>query len=86
MPLRSGLEGITILFIASPSYSGSTLLSLLLDSHSQISSVGELRLLSPKYRDRLTRMRNATLAKMREIGDTGLVPESMYENISKTSK
>jgi hypothetical protein len=28
-------------------------------------------------------MRNATLNKMREIGDTGLVPESMYEGISE---
>jgi hypothetical protein len=37
----------------------------------------------PKHQDRLARMRNATLNKMREIGDTGLVPESMYESISK---
>ena len=37
----------------------------------------------PKHQDRLARMRNATLNKMREIGDTGLVPESMYEGISK---
>ena len=37
----------------------------------------------PKHQDRLVRMRNATLNKMREIGDTGLVPESMYEGISK---
>ena len=28
-------------------------------------------------------MRKATLDKMREIGDTGIVPESMYEGISK---
>jgi arylsulfatase A-like enzyme len=39
----------------------------------------------PKHQDRLVRMRNATLSKMREIGDTGLVPESMYEGISKDS-
>ncbi len=37
----------------------------------------------PKHQDRLARMRDATLNKMREIGDTGLVPESMYESISK---
>jgi N-sulfoglucosamine sulfohydrolase len=37
----------------------------------------------PKHQDRLARMRHATLNKMREIGDTGLVPESMYEGISK---
>ncbi len=37
----------------------------------------------PKHQDRLARMRKATLNKMREIGDTGLVPESMYEGISK---
>lgn len=35
------------------------------------------------HQARLARMRDATLNKMREIGDTGLVPESMYENISK---
>lgn len=39
----------------------------------------------PKHQERLARMRNATLNKMREIGDTGLVPESMYETISKDS-
>ena len=39
----------------------------------------------PEHQDRLARMRNATLNKMREIGDTGLVPESMYETISKES-
>lgn len=39
----------------------------------------------PKHQDRLARMREATLNKMREIGDTGLVPESMYEGISKDS-
>ena len=37
----------------------------------------------PQHRERLVRMRNATLDKMREIGDTGIVPESMYEGISK---
>jgi arylsulfatase A-like enzyme len=37
----------------------------------------------PEHRERLERMRTATLNKMREIGDTGLVPESMYEGISK---
>lgn len=39
----------------------------------------------PKHQKRLARMREATLDKMREIGDTGLVPESMYEGISKDS-
>ena len=39
----------------------------------------------PMYQDRLVRMRNATLDKMREIGDAGIVPESMYESISKDS-
>ena len=37
----------------------------------------------PKHQARLARMREATLSKMREIRDTGLVPESMYERISK---
>lgn len=37
----------------------------------------------PSHRDRLARMRAATLNKMREIKDTGLVPESMYKGISK---
>jgi hypothetical protein len=37
----------------------------------------------PEHQDRLNRMRTATLNKMREIGDTGLVPESMYEDISR---
>lgn len=36
-----------------------------------------------RQQERLARMRNATLNKMREIGDTGLVPESMYESLSK---
>lgn len=39
----------------------------------------------PSHRERLDRMRSAMLNKMREIGDTGLVPESMYETISKDS-
>lgn len=39
----------------------------------------------PTHKERLARMRNATLDKMREIGDTGIVPESMYEGISKDS-
>lgn len=39
----------------------------------------------PKHQQRLARMRDATLNKMRELGDTGLVPESMYEGISKDS-
>ena len=39
----------------------------------------------PQHQDRLARMRQATLNKMREIGDTGLVPESMYESISQDS-
>lgn len=39
----------------------------------------------PQHQQRLARMRNATLNKMREIGDTGIVPESMYEGISKDS-
>lgn len=37
----------------------------------------------PEHQERLARMRKATFDKMREIGDTGLVPESMYESISK---
>jgi len=37
----------------------------------------------PQHQQRLARMRDATLNKMRDIGDTGLVPESMYANISK---
>ena len=37
----------------------------------------------PEQKARLNRMREATLNKMREIGDTGLVPESMYESISR---
>ncbi|MFT7602502.1 MAG: hypothetical protein ACI8VT_000064 [Saprospiraceae bacterium] len=39
---------ITILYIASPSYSGSTLLSRLLHAHNQIVSVGEQQVLSPQ--------------------------------------
>jgi arylsulfatase A-like enzyme len=35
-----------------------------------------------KHKARLESMRDATLNKMREIGDTGLVPESMYESVS----
>ncbi|MEM0924624.1 MAG: sulfatase-like hydrolase/transferase [Planctomycetota bacterium] len=38
----------------------------------------------PQFKDRLQRMREATLDKMREIRDTGIVPESMYPSISKT--
>ena len=36
----------------------------------------------PKHRKRLARMRAATLNKMREIGDAGIVPESMYNELS----
>ena len=36
----------------------------------------------PRYQDVLAKMRQATLAKMREIRDTGLVPEAMYNQIS----
>jgi N-sulfoglucosamine sulfohydrolase len=36
----------------------------------------------PKHRKTLSKMRQATLKKMREIRDTGLVPESMYNVIS----
>ena len=39
----------------------------------------------PKHQARLAHMREATLSKMKEIGDAGIVPESMYEGISKTS-
>ena len=39
----------------------------------------------PRHQKRLAEMRKATLDKMREIRDTGLVPESMYEGISKES-
>jgi arylsulfatase A-like enzyme len=38
-----------------------------------------------KHKARLDKMRDATLNKMREIGDTGIVPESMYEGISVDS-
>ena len=41
---------------------------------------------APKHQDRLARMRDAALNKMREIGDTGLVPEAMYEGILSLSK
>ena len=36
-------------------------------------------------KERLERMRRATYQKMREVLDTGIVPESMYADISKTS-
>ena len=36
----------------------------------------------PQHKARLVQMRTATLNKMREIADTGIVPESMYEGIS----
>lgn len=36
----------------------------------------------PKHRKTLSKMRQATLKKMREIRDTGLVPESMYNELS----
>ena len=39
----------------------------------------------PAHQERLKEMRSATLNKMKEIGDTGIVPESMYEGISKDS-
>ncbi|MEO1614949.1 MAG: sulfatase-like hydrolase/transferase [Planctomycetota bacterium] len=39
----------------------------------------------PEHQDRLQQMRLALLDKMREIRDTGLVPESMYTDISKDS-
>ena len=39
----------------------------------------------PNHKDRLQRMRQATLNKMREIVDTGVVPESMYESLSANS-
>ena len=37
----------------------------------------------PQHQQRLARMREATLNKMRELGDAGLVPEAMYEGISR---
>ena len=37
----------------------------------------------PAHQDRLDRMRKATINKMREIRDTGIVPESMYESLSR---
>jgi hypothetical protein len=37
----------------------------------------------PSQRERLETMRAATLNKMREIRDTGIVPESMYTKLSK---
>ena len=36
----------------------------------------------PKHKKLLNKMRQATLKKMREIRDTGLVPESMYNELS----
>ncbi len=36
----------------------------------------------PEHRERLARMRAATLGKMRELRDTGIVPESMYQELS----
>ncbi len=39
----------------------------------------------PEFKQRRDKMRAALLNKMREIGDTGIVPESMYEGISKKS-
>jgi hypothetical protein len=36
----------------------------------------------PQYKQLLVKMRTATLNKMREIRDTGLVPESMYNELS----
>jgi len=39
----------------------------------------------PEFAKRLSKMRAALFNKMREIGDTGIVPESMYEGISKDS-
>ncbi len=39
----------------------------------------------PEFAKRRDKMRSALLNKMREIGDTGIVPESMYEEISKDS-
>ena len=39
----------------------------------------------PKHQKRLAAMRDATINKMVEIGDTGIVPESMYDAISKDS-
>ena len=38
----------------------------------------------PRYATQLTNMRKATLDKMLELRDTGLVPESMYNVISKS--
>ncbi|MEM1227337.1 MAG: sulfatase-like hydrolase/transferase [Planctomycetota bacterium] len=37
----------------------------------------------PAYKEQLAEMRQATLDKMRQVRDTGLVPESMYTAISK---
>ena len=38
---------------------------------------------SPEFADKLSEMRKATLGKMMELRDTGLVPESMYNVLSK---
>lgn len=38
----------------------------------------------PAHQDRLNTMRTALLNKMRDIRDTGIVPESMYPEISKS--
>ncbi len=39
----------------------------------------------PEHQKRLAEMRKATLSKMSEIRDAGLVPEAMYNEISKNS-
>lgn len=38
----------------------------------------------PEFESIKLQMRSATLAKMQEIGDTGVVPEAMYNSLSKT--
>lgn len=37
----------------------------------------------PEHKELLTKMRKATLQKMRQIRDTGVVPEAMYNSLSK---
>ena len=39
----------------------------------------------PQQKERLAKMRAALLDKMRDVRDTGIVPESMYTSISKDS-
>lgn len=56
-PAETGLRPYTLVYIAGRSYSGITLLDLLISSHSQAAGVGELRMLSEPKRSRSRRPR-----------------------------